>query len=139
MRREGSALHGLGVVFIKEVSDHLTSVRMRVLEWLVVLVALAALYGAIQQIREVTAEDPFLFLCLFTTSRDPLPSFVAFLSFLVPLIAIGLGSIRSMASTPAHAVAHPGAADLSRRAAVRKVPLRAVHAVDQPRRVVAAG
>src|SRR3977135_2827324 len=91
MRREGSALHGLGVVILKELSDHLTSVRMRVLEWLVVLIALAALYGAIQQIRDVTAEDPFLFLRLFTTSREPLPSFVAFLSFLVPLIAIGLG------------------------------------------------
>jgi ABC-2 type transport system permease protein len=64
---------------------------MRVLEWLVVLVALAALYGAIQQIKDTTAEDPFLFLRLFTTSRDPLPSFVSFLSFLVPLMAIGLG------------------------------------------------
>jgi ABC-2 type transport system permease protein len=91
MRREGSALHGLGVVVMKEMSDHLNSVRMRVLEWLVVLIALAALYGAIQQIREVTAEDPFLFLRLFTTSREPMPSFVAFLTFLVPLIAIGLG------------------------------------------------
>jgi ABC-2 type transport system permease protein len=40
----------------------------------------------------VTAEDPFLFLRLFTTSREPLAvTFVAFLSFLVPLIAIGLG------------------------------------------------
>src|SRR3954466_445604 len=64
---------------------------MRVLEWLVVLIALAALYGASQQIRDVTAEDPFLLLRLFTTSREPLPSFVSFLSFLVPLIAIGLG------------------------------------------------
>jgi ABC-2 type transport system permease protein len=91
MRREGSAFQGLGAVFLKELSDHLTSARMRVLEWLVVLTALAALYAAIQQIRDVTAEDPFLFLRLFTTSRDPLPSFVAFLSFLVPLMAIGLG------------------------------------------------
>ena len=91
MRREGSPWHGLGVVIVKELSDHLSSVRMRVLEWLVVLIALAALYGAIQQIRDVTAEDPFLFLRLFTTSREPLPSFVAFLSFLVPLIAIGMG------------------------------------------------
>src|SRR5947209_17646847 len=91
MQREGSALHGLGVVIMKEVSDHLNSVRMRVLEWLVVLIALAALYGAIQQIKEVTAEDPFLFLRLFTVSREPLPSFVSFLSFLVPLMAIGLG------------------------------------------------
>jgi len=91
MRREGSPWQGLGVVIVKELSDHLTSARMRVLEWLVVLIAGAALYGAIQQIREVTAEDPFLFLRLFTTSREPLPSFVSFLSFLVPLIAIGLG------------------------------------------------
>src|ERR1044072_8413743 len=91
MRREGSPWQGLGVVILKELSDHLTSARMRVLELLVVLIPLAALYGAIQQIRDVTAEDPFLFLQLFTTSREPLPSFVAFLSFLVPLIAIGLG------------------------------------------------
>ena len=91
MRREGSAFSGLGVVMLKELSDHLTSIRMRVLEWLVVLIALAALYGAIQQIKDTTAEDPFLFLRLFTTSRDPLPSFVSFLSFLVPLMAIGLG------------------------------------------------
>jgi ABC-2 type transport system permease protein len=91
MQREGSAFSGLGVVMLKELSDHLSSIRMRVLEWLVVLVALAALYGAIQQIKDTTAEDPFLFLRLFTTSRDPLPSFVSFLSFLVPLMAIGLG------------------------------------------------
>jgi len=93
MRREGSPWRGLGVVFLKELSDHLTSARMRVLEWLVVLTALAALYGAIQQLKESTAEDPFLFLRLFTTTREqyPLPSFVSFLAFLVPLMAIGLG------------------------------------------------
>jgi len=93
MRREGSPWRGLGVVFLKELSDHLTSARMRVLEWLVVLTAMAALYGAIQQLRESTAEDPYLFLRLFTTTREqyPLPSFVSFLAFLVPLMAIGLG------------------------------------------------
>ena len=97
MQREGSAFQGLGVVMLKELSDHLTSVRMRVLEWLIVLVALAALYGAIQQIKDTTAEDPFLFLRLFTTSRDPLPSFVSFLSFLVPLMAIGLAKLVGIA------------------------------------------
>jgi ABC-2 type transport system permease protein len=91
LQRQGSALSGLGVVTLKELSDHFASARMRVLEWLVVLVALAAVYGAIQQIRAVTAEDPFLFLRLFTTARQPLPSFTAFLGFLVPLMAIGLG------------------------------------------------
>jgi ABC-2 type transport system permease protein len=91
MRREGTAWQGLGVVLLKELSDHLTSIRMRVLEWLVVLIAVASVYGAIQQVKDVSAQDPFLFLRLFTTSRDPLPSFVSFLSFLVPLMAIGLG------------------------------------------------
>ena len=91
MRRSGSPWQGLGVVALKELSDHLASARMRVLEWLVVLTALAAVYGAIQQVRDVTAEDPFLFLRLFTTARDPLPSFVSFLGFLAPLMAIGLG------------------------------------------------
>jgi ABC-2 type transport system permease protein len=91
MRREGSPWQGLGVVVLKELSDHLTSARMRVLEWLVVLTALAAVYAAITQVRDVTAQDPFLFLRLFTTARDPLPSFVSFLGFLVPLMAIGLG------------------------------------------------
>ncbi len=91
MRREGSPWQGLGVVTLKELSDHLASARMRVLEWLVVLVAMAAVYGAITQVRDVTAQDPFLFLRLFTTAHEPLPSFVSFLGFLVPLMAIGLG------------------------------------------------
>jgi ABC-2 type transport system permease protein len=91
MRREGSPFQGLGVVFLKELSDHLTSARMRVLEFLVVIVAVLAINGAIEQIREVTAEDPFLFLRLFTTAKEPWPPFSFFLMFLVPLIAIGLG------------------------------------------------
>ncbi len=91
MRREGSPWQGLGVVVLKELSDHLASARMRVLELLVVLTALAAVYAAITQVRDSTAQDPFLFLRLFTTAQDPLPSFVSFLGFLVPLMAIGLG------------------------------------------------
>ncbi|HYA06724.1 MAG TPA: ABC transporter permease, partial [Xanthobacteraceae bacterium] len=91
MRREGSAFSGLGVVMLKELSDHLSSVRMVVMEWLVVLTAVGVVYTGIQQIREVTAEDPFLFLRLFTRAGEGLPSFVSLLSFLVPLVAIGIG------------------------------------------------
>jgi ABC-2 type transport system permease protein len=91
MRREGSPWQGLGTVILKELSDHLSSVRMRVLEWLVILTAFASLYGAVQQIKDTTAEDPFVFLRLFTVARAPLPSFVSILGFLIPLIAIGLG------------------------------------------------
>src|SRR5262245_13430981 len=91
MRREGSIWRGLSVVFVKELSDHLTSARMFVLGALVIVTAAFAVNGAIQQIKDVSAEDPFLFLRLFTVSREPVPSFVTFLAFLVPLMAIGLG------------------------------------------------
>ena len=91
MRREGSPFQGLGTVAIKELSDNLSSARMFVLELLIVLTALAALYGAIDSLRQNTAEDPFLLLRLFTVDRAPLPSFVAILGFLIPLMAIGLG------------------------------------------------
>jgi ABC-2 type transport system permease protein len=66
MRREGSPFQGLGTVYVKELSDNISSVRMLVLELLILLTALAALYGAIGNLRETTAEDPFLLLRLFT-------------------------------------------------------------------------
>jgi ABC-2 type transport system permease protein len=91
MRREGSPFQGVGTVAIKELADNLSSARMFVLEWLIVLTALAALYGAIDNLRQNTAEDPFLLLRLFTVDRAPLPSFVAILGFLIPLMAIALG------------------------------------------------
>jgi ABC-2 type transport system permease protein len=77
-------------VVTKEVADHLTSARMRILEILIVLTAAGTVYSAMQSLKETVGQDRFLFLRLFTTSKDPLPAFVGFLGFLVPLIAIGL-------------------------------------------------
>ena len=91
MRREGSAFQGAGIVFVKELSDNISSIRMLMLELLVVLTALAALYEAIDTLRQNTAEDPFLLLRLFTIGHAPLPSLVGILGFLIPLMAIGLG------------------------------------------------
>ncbi|RIH86383.1 ABC transporter permease [Calidithermus roseus] len=89
--REGSPWTGLWAVFFKELADHLSSIRIRLLEVLIALSALGAVYTASQTLRQTVSEDPFLFLKLFTTEQDPLPSFVAFLSFFVPLAAIALG------------------------------------------------
>lgn len=88
--REGSPWTGLWAVVAKEMADHLTSVRMQILEILIVLTAAGTVYAAIQNLRETVGQDPFLFLKLFTTAREPLPAFVGFLGFLVPLIAIAL-------------------------------------------------
>jgi ABC-2 type transport system permease protein len=88
--REGSPWTGLGAVLSKEMADHLTSVRMRILEILIVLTAGGTVYSAMQNLKSNVSQDQFLYLRLFTTSQDPLPAFVQFLVFLVPLIAISL-------------------------------------------------
>lgn len=89
-RREGSPWVGLWAVVAKEMADHLTSVRMYILELLIILTAAGTVYGAMQNIRESVGQDPFVLLKLFTLGRDPLPAFVGFLGFLVPLVAIAL-------------------------------------------------
>ncbi|MCX8104063.1 MAG: ABC transporter permease [Candidatus Bipolaricaulota bacterium] len=87
--REGSPWRGLWAVVAKEMADHLTSVRMGILEVIVLLTAAVTLYMALQNLPSGTSD--FLFLRLFTISQDPLPAFVGFLGVLVPLIAIVLG------------------------------------------------
>jgi ABC-2 type transport system permease protein len=89
-KRLGSPWTGLGAVVAKETADHLSSARMRILEALVFLTAIAAAYAAIRSIRATIGESPFLFLRLLTLSQDPLPSFIALLGFLIPLVAIAL-------------------------------------------------
>lgn len=91
MRREGFLFKGVGTVALKEAADHMTSARMHLIMLLVLLTAFGAIYGAIDRIRDTTAEDAYLFLKLFTVAREPLPSFAAFLGFLLPLVAIALG------------------------------------------------
>ena len=88
--REGSPWTGMWAVVAKDMADHLTSMRMLILEVLIVLTAVGAVWGALQNIQSTVGQDPFIFLRLFTTAQEPLPAFIGFLTFLVPLIAISL-------------------------------------------------
>ncbi len=89
--REGSPWKGLGAVVAKEMADHLTSARMRILEILIVLTAAGTGYAALQNITSNSSKQgEFLFLGLFTSAKDPLPAFAGFLAFLVPLVGIAL-------------------------------------------------
>ena len=94
MKREGSPWTGLGAVVFKELADHLSSIRMQILEGLMFFTALGTVYAATQEIKQTVGEDPFIFLKLFTISKQlgsqDLPSFAAFLGFLIPLSAIAL-------------------------------------------------
>lgn len=88
--RRGSPWTGLWAVVGKEMADQLASTRMVILEVLILLTAVGAVYAVMQNVKQTVSQDPFIFLRLFTTARDPLPAFVGFLSFLVPLIAIAI-------------------------------------------------
>jgi ABC-2 type transport system permease protein len=88
--REGSPWTGIWTVILKEMADHLSSVRMAILDVLIVLAALGTVYVATQQIQQTVGQDQFLYLRLLTTSRDPLPAFVGLLAFFIPLVAVAL-------------------------------------------------
>lgn len=89
LQREGSPWTGLWAVVAKEMADQLTSVRMLVMEILILLVAVGTIYMAGQNLRSLS-QDQLLFLRLFAVSQDPLPPLVSLLGFFLPIIAIAI-------------------------------------------------
>jgi len=75
----------------KELADYFTSVRCFILFLLVLLASAAGLYAAQQGIRMVDTSTGFVFLNLFTTSGESIPSLGTFISIFVPIIGIALG------------------------------------------------
>jgi ABC-2 type transport system permease protein len=85
---------GWRVVAAKELADHLLSIRFTILVILVGLAAVAAVYNAAGGIRDAAEQasgDPTLFLRLFTLSQGDIPSFLALVAVLVPLLGIAFG------------------------------------------------
>ena len=92
MQREGSPFTGLGPVFVKELSDHLTSVRMMVLTLFVIVFGAFPVASSLQTLRTVVGADAYLYLRIFTIEPEQVPiSFITALNFIIPLMAIGLG------------------------------------------------
>ena len=83
------------VLLQKEISDQVRSRRFIILISLVVLTCLGALYASLgsfaKSVKPTDAEGAFFFLRLFTLSDGRLPSYVMLISFLSPLLGIGLG------------------------------------------------
>jgi hypothetical protein len=71
LRREGSPFTGLGPVFMKEFSDHLSSARMMVLMLFVIAFGALPVGLSLQELRSITESDPFLFLRIFTSAPQP--------------------------------------------------------------------
>jgi ABC-2 type transport system permease protein len=83
------------VVVDKETSDHVRSWRFIILIAIIALTCFGSLYASLSNIgKAIKPNDPegtFIFLKLFTTSDGTLPSFFVFISFLGPLLGIGMG------------------------------------------------
>jgi ABC-2 type transport system permease protein len=92
VQREGSPFTGLGPVFIKELSDHLTSIRMLVLTLFVIVFGAFPVASSLQTLRTTVGADAYLYLRIFTIEPEQVPiSFITALNFIIPLMAIGLG------------------------------------------------
>ena len=90
--RAGSPFTGIGPVFMKELSDHLSSIRMLVLTLFVIVFGALPVGFALQDLRNVVLSDPYLFLRIFTVAPERVGlSFIVALNFVIPLLAIGLG------------------------------------------------
>lgn len=88
--REGSPWTGIWAVILKEMADHMSSIRIFILEALILLAALGTVYVATQELQQTVSRDEFLYLRLLTQGRNPLPAFVGLLAFFIPLVAIAL-------------------------------------------------
>ena len=94
-RDDDKILHPFRVILIKEISDHVKSWRFVILIAIILLTCFGSTYTALTGIgKAIKPNDPegtFFFLKLFTVSDGSLPSFIAFIGFLGPLLGIGMG------------------------------------------------
>lgn len=85
-------MKGLMTVFKKEIADDFASWRFIILFALVLLAGVFAIYVAAQNIRgAVTGTTQFVFIALYTTSGEAIPSFLSFIMFFLPVVGIALG------------------------------------------------
>lgn len=82
---------GLWALYQKEMADHTHSKRFLLILGLVVVTSFASLYGALDSISSAAEGTDFLFLKLFTTSGNSIPSFVSFIAMLGPFVGLVLG------------------------------------------------
>jgi ABC-2 type transport system permease protein len=79
-------------VYRKELSDHFSSNKFLILLALIYIAGLSSTYVALTNIREAASSvSGNVFLYLFTTGGDILPSFITFISFFIPIIGIIFG------------------------------------------------
>lgn len=83
---------GLTVLYRKELADHLRSKRFLLILILIFATSFASLYGALSGIESAVENDSnFIFLKLYTTTGNSIPSFTSFIALLGPFVGLVLG------------------------------------------------
>lgn len=84
------SLTGLKALYQKEMMDHIRSRRFFLILILILVTSYASLYGAISGMSASDSTD-YLFLSLYTTSGNSIPSFMSFIALLGPFVGVVLG------------------------------------------------
>ncbi|MCD8153184.1 MAG: ABC transporter permease [Clostridiales bacterium] len=82
---------GLRALYEKEMADNLTSKRFVIILLLIYATSFASLYGALTSILESESSVTYMFLSLYTTSGNSIPSFMSFIALLGPFVGLTLG------------------------------------------------
>ena len=84
--------NGLWALYHKELADHLCSKRFVIILLLIYATSFASLYGALTGLSSSSdSSTTFLFLKLYTTSGNSIPSFSTFIALLGPFVGLTLG------------------------------------------------
>ena len=85
-------MSGFYALLKKELQDDFASWRFIIFFALILMVGIYAIFTAAETIRSVVSgTTPFVFMALFTTSGDVLPSFLELIAIILPVVAIALG------------------------------------------------
>ncbi len=82
---------GLHALYRKELADNLVSKRSLIILILITATSIASLYGSITGMKAAEEQAEFLFLSLYTTGGNSIPSFTTFIALLGPFVGLSLG------------------------------------------------
>ena len=82
------SLAGLKALYQKEMMDNIRSRRFMLILAVIIITSYASLYGALSG---MSSDSDYIFLSLYTTSGNSIPSFMSFIALLGPFVGIILG------------------------------------------------
>ena len=82
----------LRALYRKEMADHIKGKRFLIILLLVLVTTAAGIYGAANGLKDALASDSnFVFLKLYTTGGNSVPSYVSFMALIGPFVGLMLG------------------------------------------------